>query len=815
MRMILNFVTGFILVAAQASANPLGGPMVDESLKLLQTQSSGGLGLTGETFTPVPPAFSLESNTVIYRESPRGDQQYNISRQKVFRTISDSISYSAGEASASNSSSARYELSEGSYASASNEFPVMIRSHASEVSNEEGGATYALNQDFGDNWAIGSGWLGAEMGYRVTGSNAGDVFSAAWARGTVLGSSTILLGANLTTRRDYKGSTSVGDDTLKYSGNFFMLGQKTQLASGEVKIGYNKVFDEIAHYDQRIYAQEWQYFIGPVPILIRARLSGRASTGKPVVEIGLAPSTTNEISYRGYVQPYAGLRGGGDIVLGGLTSVPENLLPAYAKGVVDSDFISGDILAQGYGTSAGKGACMEVGMGNFRTMQSVIWGEAKWDIVQTEYVQTFVNTICDNGYIAIPGCNGVKSFLEQVTNVLSFKKQRVIYTHPGFDLGSGHKWLEINACRTSVEPTVANLCNDSVEAIHSSLLVFDAANSNWKSIGWYELPPKGCRKISLGNYQGGRVYAYSEYRGGDITWAGSGPAMCVHRTEAFDISNGDQAASCQGSAYKMVNTTEINLPANQTTSHSFGEANFSAFQKSNVQLCNRTFHDTIHAAVTFFKQTWTSKGWWKIDRDQCVNIDLGPYVGNVFIHGDPGTTYGASFGQGWNFCVNRADVFEYPYIETMGCTIDPNQLREFSMFPVKQGNNIYEFRNDDVMLSKRVCNQTSETAWISTAWDETFAQPDGRRVAGSAGWWELAAGGCMDVRHQKMQNSAYVFAINGSGKEFPKQPGANTRNFCLQRNERFNLTETPSSCPSGFDMKPFDKTPGTVYIQFD
>lgn len=805
-------------VGALAAGNPLGGAMVDESVKQLQSQSSGGLGLTGGGFNPEPPKFSRDGNTITYSESPKGDDQYNVRRQRAFSTTEDGAFYSGGESIFEGAKGTTYADGPQSYSAhtATSETPLFIVPTEEVAAEAQAHGTYSAKQDFQDNWAIGNGWLGASLGYRSVGSNQGNTFSAAWARSTVLGQSTLLMGANLTTNRNYKGTATVSDDTLNFSGNFYLLGQKTALANGEVPLGTKKVFDEIAHFDQKIFKQEWQYFIGPVPVLIRAHLNGKASAGSPVVEAGVAAGGLNEITYWGSVRPYAGLKGQGDVVLGGFTSVPDDLLPAYVKGVVESDFITGNLHAQGWGSSAAKGACLEVKTGDFRTMRTSIWGEAKWDLLQTAFVRTFVDVICDNGFFTIPGCGGVQSFLQQVTNLLTFKKRRDIYQHPGFDLGSSRKWLDVRSCQTNLDPTVLNLCNQNVEPIYSALMLYDAANNFWKSVGWYQLPAKGCRKIPMGNYQNGRVYVYAQYQAGDLEWKGSSAAMCVHKTDKFDINKADSSTSCNGSQYKMVGTTEVMTPANQVTSHNFGAADLAAYKHSIVKFCNRTFHDNIYASMTYFKNTWTSKGWWKVPKDQCTEFDLGPYDGNVFIHGNPATTYGASFGRGWSFCVNDNVAFEYPYITTMGCGVAPNVLKDFSIFTVKKGTNVYDFKNEQTLLTKRVCNHSSAKVWVTKAWDERYAAPDNRSVVGSQGWWELAPDKCMDLRHQTQNDGAYVYAKNEAGKEFPGPSFAGgVRKFCVNPAEKFELHETPATCPQGMVEKTFMASPGTAFISFD
>ncbi len=799
------------------AANPLGGAMTNESLKQLQMQVRGGLGLTGGDFTPVPPKFFRDGNTIVYQESPRADEQYNISRQRVFSTIGDTQFYSEGESVFEVARGTNYSHTVASYAleAGTSETPLFLTPRAESVTAATEPATYSLNQDYQDNWAIGNGWLGASLGYHATGSNQGNTFSAAFARGTVLGQTTLLLGANLSTARDYKNSATVSDDTLKYSGNFYLLGQKTELTNGEAPLGTKKKFDELAHYDQSIFKQEWQYFIGPVPILIRARLNGKASTGSPAIEAGAAPGGLNEITYLGYVYPYAGLQAAGEAVIGGFASVPDNLLPAYVKGVVESDFLRGNILSRGYGSSSAKGACLEVGMGDFRTMKTSIWAEAKWDIVQTEFIKTFVNTICDNGYITIPGCGGVQAVLQEVTNVFTFKKRRDIYDHPGFDLGSNRKWLDIKGCQTNLDPTVVELCNQSSEPIHSALMLHDAQNNFWKSVGWYQLPAKGCRKIPMGNYQNGNVYVYSEYRGGEISWQGSDAAMCVNKTDRFDINGADAAGNCAAGNYKMVKTTRINAPANQTTTHTFYAVDFAAFQHSVVKMCNRTHHDNIYTAITFYKNTWTSKGWYKVARDACYEYDLGPYEGDVYLHGNPDTTYGASFGRGWSFCVHSQNAFEYPYITTMGCGANSNVLKNFSLVKVKRGTNVYDFTNDQVLLSKRVCNNSSEKISVAVAWDETYAFPDGRHLIGSQGWSPVEPDKCIDVRYQTSGDSTYIHARGESGKVFPKPDFDGVRKWCADDAGKFELLGDPGNCPAGMVKKDFLKDPGTTYVSFD
>lgn len=803
-------------VSMACTAHGAGNPfpaMEKKALGKIHSQSFSALQLTGPSFTPAPPKFRIKDGVVIYDETPSGDAQFNISRQKVFRSTGDNR-YSFGESVFEGRVAAKYTMKEVAPEEKDQPEPLFNIGDDSKATALNPGmvAAYSPNFNYNDNWTIGDGWFGASMGYQLSGSRTGNSFSAASVRATVLAKSTLLLGASVQTSRDTKSTSTTTDDRLDYIINTFFLNAKTEVANSSIPIGGSKTYDELANVNSEFFKQQWQWGIGPVPILVSAYLKGKAGSGKPAVKFGETAVGANEVFFDGNIRPYASIIGGAKGVLGGIAGIPTDVLPAYVAAGADINLVEGTIVGRANGRSDAKGPCLYAGMESFRTMRGNLWVEAKWSLLNTIFVKSFVNVVCDNGYFAIPGCNTVQEFLEEVDQWTSYQKRDILLQHPGFDLGSGRKWLDVPSCQTAVEPTVMNLCSNNDQDIYAAMLFWDQANSFWQSAGWYRIPAKGCTPVSLGNYQQSSAYVYAMWDNHYVTWTGTTP-VCVHKKDAFDINKADIDA-CADSEYMKVQMDKVTIVPNSAVTHTFGAADFSQYDKTEIEMCNSTSQDPINSALTFYNgaREWEVRGWFNLPKDQCRVHEIGRYQGTAYMHAYRDNI---KWGRGWNWCTSLTlPYFEYPFNATMGCVGGTtNALRQFSPFEVKKGRNRYTFTDAWALKPKIMCNfADANSVWAVTAHDEKFIE--GRTVQGGDGWYEVKKGECRELRLQNDSDSFWVYARNSAGKEYPPQDGTIGKQFCMHPSSVFNLTNLPTDCPDGMEKKYFKQNTGQVNFAF-
>lgn len=90
--------------------------------------------------------------------------------------------------------------------------------------------------------------------------------------------------------------------------------------------------------------------------------------------------------------------------------------------------------------------------------------------------------------------------------------------------------------------------------------------------------------------------------------------------------------------------------------------------KTSINYCNRT-SEPIYAAYAAYDQNngWQSKGWYKVEPQQCRDVSLGKvYKGNVYVYGIQGTGY---WGKGdASLCIDQKDAFAIRHSDTDTCS---------------------------------------------------------------------------------------------------------------------------------------------------
>lgn len=177
------------------------------------------------------------------------------------------------------------------------------------------------------------------------------------------------------------------------------------------------------------------------------------------------------------------------------------------------------------------------------------------------------------------------------------------------------------------------------------------------SKGWFPVPKGECKRI-LSNAQSGEAidaYATAAAQGNWATWSSpSGPAYCVHPTNAFDIGNHSHCANGQ----EKVNFKMIDNPW-----RAFGSGTYKwrlTGKAAKLLVCNQSGKALDASVLRGDRGEWRSEGWYPFNNGQCREWNFGAYTGKIFIHG-------ANFSTGtvWQdpskprFCVYPGMVFEH------------------------------------------------------------------------------------------------------------------------------------------------------------
>ncbi len=776
-----------------------------------------------------PPVIRYQDRTVFFRQTMPAEVQAKLAYQRVFNTLTDQ-GFSAGQAP--NLQATRRAVLPAGVAAAPvadsrlSAQPELERMEAFRAESPivaaapvAAGAPAAPLYDYGDHWAIGNGWFGADVYYRSMGQNSGDTFTAGGTNATVVGNSTLLFGAQVQTVRNYNNTATVADDKLDYWVNSYFLNQKTQVAQGNVPTGGKYEVEGLPHFSQELFRQEYQYAIGPVPVLVTAWLQGEAHSGVPYIEFGLAPNQINEVSYTGQARPWGVLTGGAKAVAGGIIGVPENLLPAYVGAYADVDFLKGSVRATAVGTSGGRGPCLDVTLTDFKALRADFYVKAVWKELTTTLVTDYVDVVCDNGYIKIPGCTQVQSVTHEVQDWLSYEHREDLFESDGYDLGD-RKWLDTRACSAAVDPTVVKLCNQSDRLIYSTVLVFDPVNNFWRSMGWYPLPAQGCTPVSLGNYKADQVYVYSEYLGGRAKWEGTDASFCVNRNDKFDIAKADNVQSCPGENFKMVKAAKLNVTANAQNTYNFLTFDYSKVDDSTLKLCNKTSYTPLYASYALFTAgSWNSRFWFEVKKDDCVSFNIGNYQGNVYVSAlhDINNTMTFNWGRGFGFCVDRLGGGILERADTMACQGGGRSVYDFSLVGIQPGvTTTYDFTSDQTLMNKAIKNEHTQLIDVAFAYHEELPAPDARTFEGISGWYTVAPGTSNPaLRRQSTKDKMWVYYRSTDGKEISQIEDANTIKACVQFGKSFSLPRISGDCPAGMEKKIFHKNPGTAIANFN
>lgn len=308
--------------------------------------------------------------------------------------------------------------------------------------------SFSLTQDNGklfeysNIWSIGTEWFGAALSYRLMADKLANAMAVTEIEGTIFRQSGTILGAKLQSDRQYRDAASIADDSIRVLAEGVILEQTVTIAEEDVFLGKQITLED--KQVQQIYGDyNWNYAFGAVPIVVNTRLVGSMGTGGPYVEFGIAPNTTDETQFSLFVRPWARL----DITATGAiqTGIPKILSILSVGAGADLTFLKGSYLAQVYGVSYADEPCFKSEFIDFRALAGRVFAFAYFRLA-SELVDGFVDYVCNNGYITIPGCQTVQSALKTLGDEFNFNQVYELYSYPGFDLGERYKWFDGLAC---------------------------------------------------------------------------------------------------------------------------------------------------------------------------------------------------------------------------------------------------------------------------------------------------------------------------------------------------------------------------------
>ncbi|NEP81855.1 MAG: DUF1036 domain-containing protein, partial [Okeania sp. SIO3B3] len=112
-----------------------------------------------------------------------------------------------------------------------------------------------------------------------------------------------------------------------------------------------------------------------------------------------------------------------------------------------------------------------------------------------------------------------------------------------------------------------------------------------------------------------------------------------------------------------------------------------------INFCNKTSHDKIYAAFTYWNENeFLSEGWYRVESEKCRKITVAQnYRDNIYVYG----MYNRGkheWGKGKDsFCINLVDKFTISKSDKVSCN-DRNQKRvSMSYFYVSPGTNTWNF----------------------------------------------------------------------------------------------------------------------------
>ncbi len=173
---------------------------------------------------------------------------------------------------------------------------------------------------------------------------------------------------------------------------------------------------------------------------------------------------------------------------------------------------------------------------------------------------------------------------------------------------------------------------------------------------------------------------------------------------------------------------------------------------SVLSLCNHNTDRAVYSAHLKPKTGagWQSSGWYKVEAGKCTDLNLGTYVGKVFLYAQDELNEATWGGGPVKFCVKQGAAFSFNNADTIPCT-EAGQLKVASdEVSVAPGKTTWDIRPNFSQLS--LCNRNLDYSVYAS-----IARPVNGKMK-SKGWYEVAAGACKTLTFGNYSGPVSYFA---------------------------------------------------------
>jgi uncharacterized membrane protein len=198
-----------------------------------------------------------------------------------------------------------------------------------------------------------------------------------------------------------------------------------------------------------------------------------------------------------------------------------------------------------------------------------------------------------------------------------------------------------------------------------------------------------------------------------------------------------------------------------------------------INICN---HNTDRAIFSAYMLSagggagWQSHGWYKVASQQCFALDLGTYIGNVYLFSQDEfqqSTWGEGAPQ---FCVNKTIAFSINNADTVACTDSGLEKVSSDELTVKAGANAYDVNPNFSQVN--FCNQNTAVPVFAT-----YAMPENGSLT-STGWYQIAPGKCYLATLGKYTGPlSYYAEYNGGSLVWDGGPDQ----YCINKTTAFTI----------------------------
>jgi len=197
-----------------------------------------------------------------------------------------------------------------------------------------------------------------------------------------------------------------------------------------------------------------------------------------------------------------------------------------------------------------------------------------------------------------------------------------------------------------------------------------------------------------------------------------------------------------------------------------------------LSICNHNSDRSISASYMLQAgggAGWQSQGWYNAASGQCFDINLGSYVGAIYLYAEDQYQQ-TNWGEGTvQFCVNRTIAFEINNADTVDCS-DPKLKKVHSdQMTIVAGTNIWNVEPNFSQLN--LCNHN-----LSLPMFVALADPASGTFT-SSGWYQVAAGKCELVMVGKYTGPVSYYAEDSQSDTWTGTAPA----FCVNKTSAFTI----------------------------